>query len=199
MTEPELQQRLVAWTWAAQTLGVEISITRLRGLVEVTGSVRIASLKPALEACIKSEPNGFLPSPGAVIAMARTLAERSAQHRINAPREMGSDERKRWAQDANPEGWDTETWKAFSERMATDAGYERRVKQALAQRHAWAADEMVREIGQRDASHEFRLNLRRQLNREAFDVYPRPHPTADGWVPSAQFDPIKHLARTTNP
>lgn len=181
MNDQELQARLTAWAWAAQTLGVEASVDRIRGLVEVTSKVRIENLKPALEAVIKSEPEGFLPSPGAVIAAANRIAEREVLHRLGTPREMSSAEHRAWMRENNPDGWDKDTWTAFLYRMASDRGFQDRAKQANEHRHAWAAQEFTREIAGRSVSHVFRVELRRRLNNEAFDVYPRPNPFDDGW------------------
>lgn len=196
MNADERAKRIAAWGWAAVTLGVEAGADRIMGLVEVTSSVRLESLKSAIEAVIKSEPAGFLPSPGAVIEAAKRLAERDAMNRTRLPRgEMSPEEAHRWWSEINPHGWDTSTWRAFGERIATDPLYAKRVKRALEQRHEWAANEAVREIGGRSVSHEYRVRLRRQLNAEALDHFPRPHPTQDGWVPSKNFDPIAGIGR----
>lgn len=196
MDTEERAKRIAAWGWAAVTLGVEAGADRIMGLVEVTSSVRLESLKPALEAVIKSEPAGFLPSPGAVIEAAKRLAERDAMDNPRLPRgEMSREESNRWWAEANPEGWGDETWRAFIERNATDRLYAERVRRALDERHRWAADQAVREIGRRSVSHEYRIRLRRRLNVEALDHFPRPHPTADGWVPSKDFDPITALGK----
>ena len=64
-----------------------------------------------------------------------------------------------WMRDNNPDGWDTETWRAFSERLAKDPRFASRCQHA-------------KKNGQ-----------------------PRPHPTADGWIPSKDFDPIAALAQ----
>ena len=74
MNDLEAAQRLTAWTWAAETLGIEASQERLAGLVEVTRGVGLENLRPALESVIQTEPRGFLPSPGAVIAAANRIA-----------------------------------------------------------------------------------------------------------------------------
>lgn len=199
MNQTEAKRRLAAWSWAATTMGVEASPERLRGLVEVTKSVRVESLKPALEAVIKAEPSGFLPSPGAVIEASKRLAERSAMNRPRLPRgEMSPEEAHRWWSEINPQGWDVDTWRAFGERMATDPLYAKHVKRAMERRHQWVADEIVREIGSRTVTYAFRIRLRRELNAEALDHFPRPHPTQDGWVPSGSFDPVAGVGRSVN-
>lgn len=198
MTEEERGKRIAAWGWAAVTLGVEAGADRLRGLVEVTESVPIGRLKQALEAVIKTEPAGFLPSPGAVIEAAKRLAEREHgdQHRsLAAGREMSHADHLRWMAEANPEDWDKATWAAFVERNAIDARFAERVRDNVRQRHEWAEAEVNREIGRRDTSAAFRLRLRRQLNVEAIDRFPRPHPLGDGWLPSKDFDPIAGLSK----
>lgn len=198
MTANERAARIAAWAWAASLLGVEAGPDRIMGLVEVTSSVPLPRLKPALERVIKSEPQGFMPSPGAVIAAASRLAEleHAGQPRaLSAGREMGREGHRRWMGENNPEGWDDATWKAFIERMSTDPRYEKQVKKARDERNEWAANEVIREIGGRQVSSEFRTDTRRRLNTEALDRFPRPHPTADGWVPSKQFDPIAGLTR----
>jgi hypothetical protein len=74
MNDLETAQRLTAWTWAAETLGIEASQERLAGLVQVTRGVSHENLKSALEVVIQTEPRGFLPAPGAVIAAANRIA-----------------------------------------------------------------------------------------------------------------------------
>lgn len=198
MNQDEKAARIAAWGWAASILGVEAGPDRILGLVEVTSGVKLDRLKPALEAVIKTEPQGFLPSPGAVIAAATRLAERdhSGQERfLSAGRELGRDDHRKWMREHNPEDWDTATWQAFVERMGTDALYEKRVKHALAQRHAWAADQVLKEIGGRRVDAGYRIDCRRWFNAQALDHFPRPHPTADGWVPSKHFNPLAGLTK----
>lgn len=202
MNLEELKIRTTAWTWAAMTLGVEASPERIRGLVEVTKGVALNRLKPALEAVIKTEPAGFLPSPGAVIEAAKRQAERehADQPRVlSAGREMSKEDHRKWMAEANPEGWDDETWKAFVERMATDLRYRELVHQARDRRHEWAEAEVTRVLGRRRTDQGYRIKLRKQLNVEAFDHFPRPHPLADGWVQSKNFDPIAGLTKRMSP
>lgn len=198
MNQTEMQARIIAWTWAATTLGVEVSPDRIKGLVEVTKGVPLDRLKPALEAVIKTEPAGFLPSPGAVIEAAKRHAEREHANQpraLSAGREMSRDDHRKWMREANPEGWDTPTWEAFVERLASDPVYRKRVHDARDERHKWAADQVAQEIQGRRVSTGFLVNLRRQLNNEAFAHFPRPHPLDDGWVRSKDFDPIAGLAK----
>lgn len=64
-----------------------------------------------------------------------------------------------WMKDNNPDNWDTETWRAFTERCHMDPGFVARAQKAKR------------------------------------DGMARPHPTADGWVPSKHFDPIAGLTK----
>lgn len=196
--EIELKKRIVAWTWAATTLGVDTSKDRIKGLVEVTSSVHVDRLKPALELVIKSEPQGFLPSPGAVISAAKSLVDRehSGQTRsLSSGQEMSPEEHRRWMRENNVMGWDSATWAAFIERNATDESYSRQVELTRKKRHEWAAEETNREIGRRQVTAGFRIDTRRQINREGYDRFPIPHPTEDGWVPAKNFDPIAGLTK----
>lgn len=198
MNPEEQAKRIAAWGWAAVTLGVETSPDRIMGLVEVTESVPLARLKPALEAVIKSEPAGFLPSPGAVIEAAKRHTEREYADQpraLSAGREMSKEDHRRWMAKNNPEGWDDRTWRAFTERIATDPMFERRVWEAFKNRQDWSEEQARAEIRGRRVDTGFRLRLRRRLNLEAFDVYPRPNPLEDGWLPAAEFDPIAGLAK----
>lgn len=197
MTPKERAERITCWNWAAKTLGVAAGADRILGLVDVTAGVKLESLKPALELVIKSEPQGFLPSPGAVIAASKRLAERSASDRpkaLNQGREMGPEEHRRWMADNNPGGWSDETWRAFIVRLKLDRAYAARVDRARTERHAWAAAECDRQADKRRTSAGFRIELRRQLNIEALDRFPRPDPFADGWkLPANAGDPLETL------
>ena len=74
MTRHERAQRIAAWIWAAETLGVELTPERADGLVDVTARVRLDTLKPALQSCQQTETSGFLPAPGVVIAAANRIS-----------------------------------------------------------------------------------------------------------------------------
>lgn len=198
MNQTELKLRMTAWAWAATTLGVEVSPDRIKGLVEVTRSVPVSRIKTALERVIETEPQGFMPSPGAVIAAARQLAERdyaSETRSLSAGREMSKADHDRWMAENNPEGWDNETWGAFVERISTDARFESRVRENFRKRHEWAEEQVRREIGSRKVDAGFRIDLRRRMNIEAIDQFPRPNPLEDGWVPSRRFDPLSGLTK----
>lgn len=198
MNQTEMQARIIAWTWAATTLGVEVSPDRIKGLVEVTKDVKLDRLKPALEAVIKTEPAGFLPSPGAVIEAAKRHSEREHADQpraLSAGREMSKEDHRRWMAEANPECWDDETWRAFTERMSMDPLFRSRAHDARDRRNEWAETELFRMIGGRRTDQGYRIKLRKQLNNEAFDHFPRPHPLEDGWVPAAKFDPIAGLTK----
>lgn len=196
MSDEELAERATAWTWAARTMGVEMDPVRIAGLVEVTNVVPLNDLKPAISAVMRIEPNGFLPSPGAVVAAYKAISEQRGRTRqITRPVEMSRSEHKVWMADNNPEGWDDATWAAYIERMATDARFKARVDENMKQRHAWASLEVTRELGSRRVDDGYRNQLRRQLNAEAIDRFPRCNPLEDGWVPPKQFDPIASLTK----
>lgn len=74
ISKQERAQRITAWTWAAETLGIEITPERLRGLVDVTRSVRLPDLQPAIREAMATEERGFMPAPGLVIKIAKRLA-----------------------------------------------------------------------------------------------------------------------------
>lgn len=74
MTKHEFAKRIAAWAWAAETLGIETTRERLRGLVDVTRSVLLADLQPAIRDAMAAEERGFLPAPGLVIQMAKKRA-----------------------------------------------------------------------------------------------------------------------------
>lgn len=174
MSDYEQAQRISAWTWAAQTLGVNVTQERIAGLVGVTRRVRLDNLRPALERVIQSEPQGFLPSPGAVIAAANRIAERKLQ-RIG-PGEMSAESHRRWMDDHNPERWTTEQHREHKRRIESEPGYKARVYARDEQRHAWAAEQVAAEIGSRPVSHAMRIQMRREYNREARFKFPAPDP-----------------------
>lgn len=177
MTGDERAKRITAWAWAATILGVEAGPDRLIGLVETTAEIPFASLKPALELVIKTDPAGFLPSPGSVISAAKRLAERASMDRPRlAAGEMTREQRERWEADVNPECWDVETWCEFIRLMKTDVVFSSRVNRVKGERHRWIDEQMVAEIGRRRASASYRIQLRRQLLRESFAYFPRPNP-----------------------
>lgn len=189
-------QRVTAWTWAARTMGVECDEHRIAGLVEVTNVVPVDDLKSAISIVMRTEPNGFLPSPGAVIAAYRSASEQRARmRRAPGPSEMSREDHLRWMASNNPEGWDSRTWGGFVERMATDQRFKALVDANFKKRHLWAEEQSRFEIGQRRVDAGYRIDLRCQLNIEAIDKFPRPNPFDDGWIPSAEFDPISALAR----
>lgn len=101
----------------------------------------------------------------------------------------------KWMVDYNPEGWDNATWAAYAERIATDRAFAARVRDAFDERHHWASEEFVRQVGGRAITDGFRIDLRREINTEAVMKFRRPHPTADGWVPSKHFDPLAGLTK----
>ena len=70
----EYAERAEAWTWCARTLGQEVDLQRIDGLVEITAGVRSGNLKESIQRVMKSSPSDFLPSPGLVIAAANKIA-----------------------------------------------------------------------------------------------------------------------------
>lgn len=74
MTKHERAQRIAAWTWAAETLDIEVLTPRMNGLIQTTARVRVENLQPALQAALESDSRGFLPAPGAVIDAANRIA-----------------------------------------------------------------------------------------------------------------------------
>jgi hypothetical protein len=155
---------------------VEASSERIDGLVEVTSGVGVENLKPALEVVIKTEPRGFLPSPGAVIAAANRIADRK---RSNAPRVNPGDPQgfqEKWMAEHNPERWTTEMWRAFKVLMNAGGTYAQRVSQLSDERHAWAEEQTRTEISGKPVSIKYRLKLRKEYNRESRVRFPNPDP-----------------------
>lgn len=74
MTRREFAQRIAAWAWAAETLGIEVTRERLRGLVDVTRSVLLPDLQPSIADAIATEERGFMPAPGLVMRIAKKRA-----------------------------------------------------------------------------------------------------------------------------
>lgn len=196
MNAQERAQRIAAWGWAAALLGVEAGPDRILGLVEVTSRVRLDRLKPALEAVIKSEPAGYLPSPGAVIAAANRLAERQPAKQLAEGAEPAASKVRAIRGDLNPQGWDRRTWRAYAWRIARDPIFEARAKRVVEERHAWAAAQCESELGRRPASAGFRIELRRRINAEALDRFPRPDPFENGWqMPANQTSNVDLIAQ----
>lgn len=196
MTTDEVAQRATVWTLAARTMGVQVDDVRIAGLVEVTSVVPIGDLKPSIEAVMRTEPNGFLPSPGAVIQAYRSISEQRARNRqIEAPKAMQRADHLKWMSEHNPEGWDDRKWKAYTERLSCDARFRAAAEDALRRRHEWVDAQMRAEIGKRRVDAGFRVWLRRQLVVDAEHQIKRPDPLEDGWLPSKDFDPIAGLGK----
>lgn len=196
MNREEIPQRATIWTLAARTMGVQVDDVRIAGLVEVTSVVPLADLKPAIEAVMRTEPNGFLPSPGAVVQAYRAISEQRGRTRqIEAPKEMQRADHLEWMADHNPDGWDDRKWKAYTERLSVDARFRALAEDTLSRRHAWVDEQMRTEIGKRKVDAGYRVRLRRQLVTEAEYHIGRPDPLEDGWIPSKEFDPIAGVAR----
>ncbi len=199
MNQTEMRIRLTAWTWAATTLGVEASPDRLRGLVETTRKIPAEHLKAALEEAINAETSSYrdLPTPAAVLQAAREISRLGFLRRpkIAGARDEAR-ELRRLEGELNPEEWPIEKWAAFSERLKGGSLFADRVALARDARMDWAEEQAAREIAGRKVSMGFRIELRRRLNLEAFDHFPRPDPFADGWVRARDFDPIAGLSKS---
>lgn len=108
---------------------------------------------------------------------------------------MSDETHRRWMADNNPQGWDDRKWKAYTERLAVDSRFRAMAEDSMRRRHAWLDEQMRAEIGKRKVDAGYRIRLRRQLVTEAEYQIGRPDPLEDGWLPSAEFDPIAGLAR----
>lgn len=82
-----------------------------------------------------------------------------------------------WAEQNNPQGWDDTRWTRFSALMKREGAYAQEVRQLRAQRHEWAERRVTELIGDRKVSIGYRLQLRREVNRDAYDKFPNPDPT----------------------
>ena len=196
MTAQELHDRIEIWKGAARTMGVEADEHRIAGLVEVTKIVPMEFLREAVVAVMRTEVGGFMPSPGAVISAYRAASEhRSRKREIAGPVEMTREQHERWMAVHNPQGWSDRTWKAYVERLSIDSLFRTKAEDALRRRHEWVDEQMLAEIGKRKVDAGYRIRLRRQIVSEAEYHIGRPDPLEDGWLPSAEFDPIAGLAR----
>lgn len=70
----EQARRLEAWTWAAESLGIEATPERLAGMAELTDCVPVENLRDAIKAAIRVNPSSFLPSVQSVIASSRRIS-----------------------------------------------------------------------------------------------------------------------------
>jgi hypothetical protein len=172
--------RLTAWNWAAETLGVEATTERLAGLVEVTARVSTENLRPALEVVIQTEPRGFLPSPGAVIAAANRIADRKRGAAPRLPPSEPEGSHARWMDEMNPERWTSEQWRAHKDLMDSGGLYAQRCHALNARRHEWAIEQLNSDLGHRPVAHGMRIQMRREFNREARLVFPSPDPLEVG-------------------
>lgn len=182
MNDPERAQRISAWTWAAQVLGVAVTPERIDGLVDVTTRVRCENLRPALEVVIQTEPQGFLPSPGAVIAAANRIADRKHSNttRIGFGRDLSPEAHRTWMAENNPENWTTEMWRAHKTLMEAKGTYAQQWYKLNHERHEWAIEQVLIDIGNRPVSMGFRIRMRRDYNRDARVEFPGPDPLTWG-------------------
>lgn len=178
MNDPERAQRISAWTWAAQVLGVAVTPERIDGLVDVTTRVRCENLRPALEVVIQTEPQGFLPSPGAVIAAANRIADRKHSNtpRLGFGRDLSPEAHRTWMAENNPENWTTEMWREHMNLMRSDGRYKHQHEQLVHRRHEWAVEQILIAIADRPVSMGFRIRMRRDYNRDARVEFPGPDP-----------------------
>lgn len=179
MSEYEQAHRLSAWTWAAETLGVEVTRERLANLVEVTEDVSLENLKLALEAVIKTEPKGFLPSPGAVISASNGIAGRKKSRPFMLSGGESDELHRKWMDDHNVERWTDEQWQTYTMLMNRNGSYAERVHAIIHERHLWAADQVDQSIGARKVSMGIRIQMRRDFNRDARVRFPAPDPVEE--------------------
>jgi hypothetical protein len=176
MNEYEQAHRIAAWTWAAETLGVEVSRERFANLADVTSEVSLENLKLALEVVIKTEPRGFLPSPGAVISASNGIAGRKKSQRFTLSAGESDEIHQRWLAECNAENWSTEMWQAYVTLMNRHGAYYERMQPIIRDRHAWAADQVDQSIGGRKVSMALRIKMRREFNQDARVRFPAPNP-----------------------
>ena len=178
MRESEQAERVAAWTWAAETLGVEMTEQRVAGLVEVTSSVRVENLKRAIERAMQTESGGFLPAPGKVIICA-TAIDRERQRetpRLGSGSDMTIENHRRWMAENNPEGWSNEQWTEFSRLIGVSTKYAAEVKKLRTQRGKWCLEELAKSMHGKRVSHSYRLQLITELSRDARMKFPNPDP-----------------------
>ena len=195
MNDLERARRATAWIWAAELLGQEVTTERIAGLVEITSAVFVENLKPALQACLTSQTDGFLPSPGAVIQAASRVAGKRREAVEDALRD---DERSAvlvgsGKADESAERDSAAWWKAYTVRHSVDPRFRTRAQEARAQRHAWAERATADRIGSRPVTPEFRIQVRRENNTLSESEFPRPDPFEGGWTPPPGADPLRAL------
>ena len=180
MKSEERAIRISAWTWTAQTLGITATPERIDGLVDVTRCVRVENLRPALERLMQSEPQGYLPSPGAVIAAANRIADRkhSATPRIGSGHELSHDEHERLMAELNPQGWSLDQHRAHMKQMHAKVAYAQAFWIIIKRRHVWASQQGIEETRGRSVSIGYRTRLRRRLNTDAVIRFPSADPLA---------------------
>lgn len=122
MTKHERAQRIAAWTWAAETLGVEVTSQRLQGLVSATAKIRLETFRLAIEAAIESETSGFLPAPGVVHEHAKRIGAKR-QEALQAARRRRDRETALLEASASPAS--PEQIQAIRDRIAGLAGQAR--------------------------------------------------------------------------
>lgn len=104
-----------------------------------------------------------------------------------------------WMRDNNPDRWNDATWRAFNARMALDPGFNDRVRRTHKARCQWLEDQVETALHSRRASAEVRSQLRADLQREAHQKHPTPHPTEDGWTAPESMDTLSALSGSMTP
>jgi 16S rRNA C967 or C1407 C5-methylase (RsmB/RsmF family) len=91
-----------------------------------------------------------------------------------------------WMAEHNPEGWNTEQWKAFVVRSRADGAYSLRIERLRKERFEWVDTEMTRQISNRKISNSVRLQIRKDLLYQGRVKFPNPDPL-EGWERPKQF------------
>ena len=81
-----------------------------------------------------------------------------------------------WTAQSDPEGWNDARWKRFSALMKRDGAFAQQVRNLRAERHEWAERRVSELIGGRKVSIGYRLQIRREVNRDAYEKFPNPDP-----------------------
>lgn len=125
----------------------------------------------------------------------RRTSERYQSELRGSFRDLTKMGHERWMEENNPDGWDTETWRAFSARIASDSAFKDLVRSIATQRRSWVGEELARRLRNKQATVAFRYELRQDIAVEAELKFPRPHPTADGWAMWGRFDPMSAIGK----
>ena len=80
-----------------------------------------------------------------------------------------------WMDQNNPQGWTSEQWRRFKDRLETHGPYYQEVMRLRKLRVEWVDNKMLAHAGRR-MSYTLRGQLRREYNRDAYLEYPNPDP-----------------------